>query len=101
MSLEAARLPVPLTRLVGREREVAEVCTLLQDGVRLLTLIGPGGVGKSRLAVEVASRCRLLFDSGVAFVPLAPVHEAAHVGPSIARGLGVVDSQGGSLVEAL
>jgi predicted ATPase len=101
MKLEAARLPVPLTRLVGRAQEIAEVCRLLRSGVRLFTLTGPGGVGKSRLALEVASQAGEIFDDGVAFIPLAPIREPAQVGPSIARALGVVDAQSGSLVDAL
>lgn len=101
MALEAARLPVPLTPLVGRAREVAEVCRLLQAGVRLLTLTGPGGVGKSRLALEAASQSGGTFVDGAAFVPLAPIREPSQVGPSIARALGVVDPQSGSLVDAL
>lgn len=101
MKLEAARLPVPLIRLVGRVRETAEICRLLRSDVRLLTLTGPGGVGKSRLALEVASQAGEIFDDGVAFIPLAPIRESAQVGPSIARALGVVDAQSGSLVDAL
>ncbi|GAC1629146.1 MAG: hypothetical protein NVS4B2_10940 [Chloroflexota bacterium] len=101
MSLDAAFLPVPLTRLVGRVREVAEVNGLLRSGVRLLTLTGPGGVGKSRLALEVASQASDIFDEGVVLIPLAPIREPAQVGPSIARALGVVEPASGSLVDAL
>src|SRR5579859_6829994 len=101
MNLEAAPIPLPLTRLVGRVREIAEVCRLLRAGVRLLTLTGPGGVGKSRLAIEVASQAGKLFDDDVAFILLAPIHDPALVGPSIARALRVVDAQNGSLIDAL
>src|SRR5947209_2777552 len=101
MSLEMVRPPVPPTRFVGREREVAEAQHLLRAGVRLLTLTGPGGVGKSRLALEVATRAGRGFEDGVAFVPLAPIHDHNTVAPSIARALGIVDAHHGSLVAGL
>jgi predicted ATPase/DNA-binding CsgD family transcriptional regulator len=69
-------LPVALTSFIARERETAEiVSTLRQPEVRLLTLTGPGGVGKSRLALNVAEAMRSAFADGVVFVNLAPVHD--------------------------
>src|SRR5579871_4361148 len=86
----AGVLPSPLTPLVGREREVAALSALLQRAdVRLLTFIGPGGVGKTRLAVQVASTLRDLFAQGVVFVPLAALHDPDLVAATLAQALGL------------
>ena len=90
---DVAVLPAPLTALLGREREMAEVERLLASpAVRLVTLLGSGGIGKSRLAVEVASRARARGDVEVAFVDLTPVQHAALVPNVIAEALGVLDT---------
>ncbi|MDP8908195.1 MAG: AAA family ATPase, partial [Chloroflexota bacterium] len=82
-------LPRPLTSLVGREREVTAVRALLgRDGVRLVTLTGPGGVGKTRLALRVAEDLAD-FPDGIWFVALAPVRDPTLVAPTIAQALGV------------
>src|SRR5215218_4403021 len=87
--LPAAPLPYPLTSLVGREREVAELQALLrQPEVRLVTLAGPGGVGKTRLAIRVAEGLALDFPGGIAFVGLAAIREPGLVVPTIAHALG-------------
>jgi predicted ATPase/class 3 adenylate cyclase len=88
-------LPVPATPLVGREREAAAVTDLvLGEGVRLVTLTGPGGVGKSRLAMEVARRLGPAFADGVRFVELAAVPAADLVPAAVAAGLGLTTSAG-------
>jgi predicted ATPase/transcriptional regulator with XRE-family HTH domain len=85
-----AALPVPADQLIGREREVEALSALLEDpGDRLVTLTGPGGVGKTRLALEVASRLRGAFPGGVAVVPLAAIRDASLVLPTVAQALGV------------
>jgi predicted ATPase len=91
----AGVLPVPVTRLVGREREAAAVEDLVvREGARLVTLTGPGGVGKSRLAVEAARRLAPGFTGGVRFVELAAVPAADLVAAAIATGLGLNTSAG-------
>ena len=86
----AGRVPVPLTSLIGREAEVAFVRELLTDDrVRLVTLSGPGGIGKSRLAMEVARDAQPHFRDGVVWVPLERVAGANLVPAAIASALGV------------
>jgi predicted ATPase/class 3 adenylate cyclase len=98
----AVNLPAQLTRFVGRRRELAEVRELLQHPlVRLLTMTGPGGIGKTRLAVHVAAEVQGLFPNGVAFVPLAPVNDARLVVPTIAQSLGVEEASGQSALERM
>ena len=90
--LSHVSLPLPLTTLLGRDTEVKALRDLLADpAARLITLIGPGGVGKTRLALELA---RAVADEGacrVLFVGLAAVRKSAFVAPAIAEALGVVD----------
>ncbi|MFL5399148.1 MAG: DUF4062 domain-containing protein [Myxococcales bacterium] len=78
-------LPVATTSLIGREHDVAEISKLLDtDGVRLVTLTGPGGIGKTRLAVAVGSRLDGRYPRGVVFVPLASIARPELVVPRIA-----------------
>jgi len=97
-----APLPSPLSSFVGREAEVARVVALLRDpAVRLLTLTGPGGVGKTRLALRAAEEVAADFANGAAFVPLASVSDAGLVLPAVARALGVRPAGGRPLAQQL
>jgi predicted ATPase/class 3 adenylate cyclase len=91
-------LPAQATSLVGREREVEELSTMLaQPGVRLVTLTGPGGIGKTRLALQVAAELVEHFPDGVWFVNLAPVSEPDLVVPAVAQTLGLRQLDGRDL----
>ncbi len=95
-------LPVQPTPLIGREREVATVCELLRrDELRLVTLTGPGGIGKTRLGVQVAAELSELFVDGMFFVDLAPLSDPALVVPTIAQRLDIREGTGQSLLERL
>jgi predicted ATPase/DNA-binding SARP family transcriptional activator len=88
-------LPAPATPTIGRQPEIDELAALLErDGTRLVTLVGPGGIGKSRLALEVARVAGAATPGGVAFVALADEPDPRRVIPVIARALGLHESAG-------
>ena len=91
-------MPQPPTSFIGRETELALARSLLA-GSRLLTLTGPGGAGKTRLAIELARRSATQFSDGACFVPLAAVRDPALVPVEIAGGLGLQDSRGTPLLD--
>jgi predicted ATPase/DNA-binding SARP family transcriptional activator len=91
----AHHLPVPPTSFIGRTAEKARVAELLGDpGCRLVTITGPGGVGKTRLALEVGGPLRRRFAHGVHFVPLANATSAEHLVAAIASALGLPSASG-------
>lgn len=89
-------LPLDLTSFVGRERELAEVARLLSDH-RLVSLVGAGGSGKTRLAAQVARQVAADFEDGAWWIELAALTDAAHVAQAIASVLGVREQPGHTL----
>ena len=88
-TISNTNLPVPLSSFVGREQEVAQLLSLVREhGARLVTLAGPGGTGKTRLALEAAGELVSEFGSGVFWVSLAPVRDPTLVVDTIAQTLG-------------
>lgn len=97
-----SRIPVPYTRTIGREGDIAAVADLLERGQdRVVSLIGPGGIGKSRLAIEVALAAERIFPDGVYFVALENVLEPALLLPTIAYALGIRDNGEAALEERI
>jgi predicted ATPase/class 3 adenylate cyclase len=101
-TISNTNLPAPARRLVGRERELAEICGRIRSGeARLVTVTGAGGTGKTRLAVQAGLDLVEHFPNGVFFVGLAPLEDAGLVIPTIAQTLGVRESPGEPALELL
>jgi predicted ATPase/class 3 adenylate cyclase len=95
-------LPAQITVFIGRERELAALRDLLgRDDVRLVTLTGPGGTGKTRLSLQVAADALGMFEHGVWFVSLAPIGDPDLVAATIAQALGVREAGGRPILELL
>jgi len=94
------KVPTTFTPLIGREQDVVTLCELLKrPEVRLVTLLGTGGIGKTRLSFQVAKEMRTHFVDGVCVVALAPVTEPDLVVPTIAQELGIQEVGGQSIIE--
>ncbi|MGZ4413803.1 MAG: ATP-binding protein [Gaiellaceae bacterium] len=90
-TISNTNLPRPVSSFVGREREVAEVTALVRDGARLVTLSGPCGTGKTRLAIEAAAELVPEFKAGVFWIGLAPLRDPSLVVETVAQTLGAKD----------
>ncbi len=101
-SLEATpnNLPQQLTSFIGRERQLAEVAALIPRS-RLLTLVGPGGIGKTRLSLQAAADAMEAFADGVFFIEFAPLGDALLLAQAVASALGVKEEAGRPLVDTL
>jgi predicted ATPase/class 3 adenylate cyclase len=93
-------LPSEVTDFIGRQAELTEIKRLL-GASRMVTLLGPGGTGKTRLALRVANEILEQFDDGVFFVPLASIRDARNVAPAIVHGLGLRDTGAKPALDAL
>ena len=101
-SLYRTNLPVPATPFLGREAELASVAAMLvEPGVRLVSLVGPGGTGKTRLALQAAAEASDAYPDGVFWAPLASVRDPALVLPTVAATLNVSEGKDSSPVEDL
>ena len=101
-ALSRSALPEQPSLFIGRAEELSAVKQLLADkGVRLVTLIGPGGTGKTRLALQIARESADQFEDGVYFVDLAPIREPEPVLDAIARTVGLQESSDQTLLEGL
>ena len=101
-SLHRSNLPVPATPFLGREEELAAVVGMLDEpDVRLVSLVGPGGTGKTRLALQAAAEASDAYPDGVFWAPLAPLRDPALVLPAVAAALSVMEGKDSSPVDDL
>jgi predicted ATPase/predicted Ser/Thr protein kinase len=102
VELRPTKLPVQTTGFIGRDKEIAAAKELLlRKDVRLLTVTGPGGMGKTRLAVQLASALAEVFPAGIVFVSLSPVSDPALIASAIVQTLGIPEARGQSPPEIL
>jgi predicted ATPase/class 3 adenylate cyclase/DNA-binding CsgD family transcriptional regulator len=99
-AIVSQRIPVQLSRFVGRDADLVQLRELLADN-RLVTLTGAGGVGKTRLAIQVAGQVAGEFGGGVWYVDLAPITDPAVVPIAVARALGLPDQPGRSTMDTI
>jgi diguanylate cyclase (GGDEF)-like protein len=95
-----SRLPSPMTALVGREQEQGKIAAMLRNG-RMVTLVGPGGIGKTRLSMAVATSVTDEFDDGAVFVPLAETTRTEQVIAAVAQALQISEVPGEPLLDTL
>src|SRR6266851_2924148 len=94
------KVPITFTPLIGRDKEIADICELLKNpDVRLVTLLGTGGIGKTRLSYQVAREMQPYFADGVCFVPLVSVNEPDLVVPTISQELGIQEVGAQSILD--
>lgn len=93
--LTQSNIPITITPFIGRQKEIVAIQNLLED-VRLVTLTGPGGIGKTRLAIEIAKSLSPRFEDGVKYVSLAAVLEPKHLATAIAQTLALFERSGKS-----
>ena len=93
-------IPVPLTDLIGRDREIEEVLELMKER-RLVTLVGSGGIGKTRLSIAIADSAISRFDDGVWFIDLAPLTDANFLPQTAARALAIPEDRSRPMIDAL
>ena len=96
-TLDATNLPIASTALLGREHELEELVALLSDGTRLLTITGPGGTGKTRLALQVAAELVGTLNDGVFWVPLVGLSDPELMSSAVAQAIGAPDDLAGFL----
>src|SRR5512134_2623559 len=95
-------IPVSPTSLIGREQETVTLRQLLhRPDVRLVTITGPGGVGKTSLALQVAHEVRDTFQEGIYFISLAPISDPTLILPTIAQVLGMIESPNRLLLDSV
>ncbi|MFL5696871.1 MAG: tetratricopeptide repeat protein [Ktedonobacteraceae bacterium] len=96
------KVPHPFSSFIGREQDIVTVSDLLkQTGVHLVTLLGPGGVGKTRLSIQIANTMREYFIGGVCFVSLASINDPILVLPTVVQALGMQEGGSQSIIERI